>query len=62
MISEMDFNNKLVEARRYLEERVTLLPKLGIILGSGLGTFADLVEEKVVIPYKDISAFSSFHS
>ncbi|HEY8909768.1 MAG TPA: purine-nucleoside phosphorylase [Desulfosporosinus sp.] len=57
MITEMDYNNKLAEARRYLEVRVSLLPKLGIILGSGLGAFAELVEEKVVIPYKDIPHF-----
>lgn len=57
MISEKAQNVKLAEARRYIMEQVPSLPELGIILGSGLGTFADLVEEKVVIPYKDIPHF-----
>ena len=57
MVSEKDFSVKLAEARDYLMERVRMLPELGVILGSGLGAFADLVEEKVVIPYKDIPHF-----
>ena len=57
MISEKNFSTKLAEARDYLMERVGTLPELGVILGSGLGAFADLVQEKVVIPYKDIPHF-----
>ncbi|HZK84830.1 MAG TPA: purine-nucleoside phosphorylase [Desulfosporosinus sp.] len=57
MISEKEYSNKLAEARSYLVERVTVLPDLGVILGSGLGAFAELVEEKVVIPYQDIPHF-----
>lgn len=57
MISEKEYSVKLAEARSYLEERVTVLPELGVILGSGLGAFADLVLEKQVIPYKDIPHF-----
>lgn len=38
-------------------------PRLGIILGSGLGGLADRVEDAVVIPYADIPGFpqSSVH-
>ena len=57
MILDKEYSVKLAEARSYLVERVTVLPKLGVILGSGLGGFANLVEEKVVIPYKDIPHF-----
>jgi len=57
MISEKEYSVKLAEAHSYLEERVTVLPELGVILGSGLGAFADLVLEKQVIPYKDIPHF-----
>ncbi|KAL8559716.1 hypothetical protein ACOMHN_002249 [Nucella lapillus] len=32
-------------------------PKVGIICGSGLGSLADLVTEKTVIPYSQIPAF-----
>ncbi|MDR3586584.1 MAG: purine-nucleoside phosphorylase [Desulfosporosinus sp.] len=57
MISEQEYSVKLAEVRSYLVERVTVLPELGVILGSGLGAFADLVEEKVMIAYKDIPHF-----
>jgi len=57
MILENEYSVKLAEARSYLVERVTVLPELGVILGSGLGAFADLVLEKQVIPYKDIPHF-----
>ena len=32
-------------------------PKVGIVLGSGLGKLADLIQDPIVIPYKDISGF-----
>ncbi|MCQ2174087.1 MAG: purine-nucleoside phosphorylase [Bacteroidales bacterium] len=32
-------------------------PLVGLVLGSGLGQLAELVEDKVVIPYKDIPFF-----
>lgn len=57
MISEKDFSAQLAEARDYLVQRVRILPELGVILGSGLGAFADLVQEKQVISYKDIPHF-----
>ena len=57
MISEKDYSAKLTKARDYLMERVRILPELGVILGSGLGAFADLVRDKQVIRYKDIPHF-----
>ncbi len=57
MISEKDYIAKLTEARDYLKERIRILPELGVILGSGLGAFAELVQDKQVIPYKDIPHF-----
>lgn len=57
MISEKEYSVRLAEARSYLVERITELPDLGVILGSGLGAFADLVQDKQVIPYKDIPHF-----
>ena len=32
-------------------------PAVGIVLGSGLGKLADKIENKTVIPYKDIPGF-----
>ncbi|ODA39222.1 purine-nucleoside phosphorylase [Desulfosporosinus sp. BG] len=57
MISEKEYSTKLAEVLSYLEERIKVVPEFGVILGSGLGAFADLVKEKVVIPYKDIPHF-----
>lgn len=57
MISEKEYSQKLSEARKYITEKVSISPELGIILGSGLGGFADIIDEKVVIPYWEIPNF-----
>ena len=35
----------------------TALPPLGIVLGSGLGAFADEAEDAISVPYADIPGF-----
>lgn len=57
MISEIDYSAKLAETRDYLMKRVKMSPELGVILGSGLGAFAELIQEKQVVPYPDIPHF-----
>ena len=42
------------EAKRYIEERTPLRPSVGVVLGSGLGAFADELTERTDIPYGDI--------
>jgi purine-nucleoside phosphorylase len=42
------------EAKRYLEERTPLRPSIGIVLGSGLGAFADELTERTDISYSEI--------
>lgn len=42
------------DATGYIAGLIKIQPKVGLILGSGLGNLAELVEEAVVIPYKDI--------
>lgn len=37
--------------------RSNFMPKVGIILGSGLGKLVELVEDKTVIPYSEIPGF-----
>jgi purine-nucleoside phosphorylase len=37
-----------------IRSRTSLRPKVGVVLGSGLGDFADAVEEPVVLPYGEI--------
>lgn len=42
----------------YLLKRIQgEMPKLGIIMGTGLGTLSDLIEDKQVIPYSEIPNF-----
>jgi len=49
--------SKLSEAQAYIQSKSKLRPKIGIILGSGLGIYADQIENKVIIPYQDIPHF-----
>jgi purine-nucleoside phosphorylase len=44
----------ILEAKQYLESRTSLRPAIGVVLGSGLGGFADCLAERVEIPYAEI--------
>jgi purine-nucleoside phosphorylase len=44
-------------ATRIIRARTTVEPRIAIVLGSGLGGFADDFEEAVGIPYEDIPGF-----
>jgi len=41
-------------AADYIQARVQTKPKVGMILGSGLGGLADMLEAREVVPYQDI--------
>lgn len=56
-ITEKDYAAKLAEVRHFLMEKVNNQPEMGIVLGSGLGGFAEVMEEAVSIPYRDIPHF-----
>ena len=45
------------EAAAYLANRLQRQPKIAIILGSGLGTLADQIEDQIVVPYVEIPHF-----
>jgi xanthosine phosphorylase len=45
------------EAGQVLADRAGLRPRIGIVLGSGLGQVADAVEGATVIPYSDLPGF-----
>lgn len=40
-----------------IKDRITVTPKVAIVLGSGLGEFAKNVENPTVIPYSEIEGF-----
>lgn len=42
------------EAADYIRQKITIQPTIGLILGSGLGPFADAVEDPIIIPYGEI--------
>lgn len=44
-------------AAKYIEKRIAITPKIGLILGSGLGELADLMTNSTVIEYKSIPHF-----
>lgn len=50
-----------VESAEFIRNKITAagleMPKLAIILGSGLGSYANRLESSVVIPYKEIPHF-----
>lgn len=48
---------KATAAADYIRSLTSVTPRLGIILGSGLGNFASQVEEPTTIPYADIPHF-----
>ncbi len=48
---------KIKEAVRYIEDKVVTKPKIGIILGSGIGELADEIDAEVTIPYDTIPNF-----
>ena len=53
----MDLTKKIMLAAEYIQTRTTLRPSIGLILGSGLGDFADTLEDAVRIPYSEIPNF-----
>jgi len=48
---------QIAEARAFLAKRLPLEPEVGVILGTGLGDFADALDVETVIPYRDIPHF-----
>lgn len=48
---------KIVEAAEYIGARVGKVPKFIVILGSGLGAFADKLEERIEINFSEIPHF-----
>lgn len=49
--------NKIQKTTNFIKKRISTSPTLGIILGSGLGSLVDKIEDKKIIPYKDIPFF-----
>ena len=50
---------KFQESADYIKHRISEIPSIAIVLGSGLGKLADKIENAVVIPYKEIPNFKT---
>ncbi|WP_372654086.1 purine-nucleoside phosphorylase [Halobacteriovorax sp.] len=50
-------NEKLTTAAAYIKKVKPCNPKVGIVLGSGLGDFVNQIENKTIISYDDIPHF-----
>lgn len=53
----MMFYEKVKESADFIRERIDKVPSTGVILGSGLGSLVDKMEDKIIIPYKEIPNF-----
>lgn len=53
----MDIVTKIMNAAQYIRSRITVNPTIGLVLGSGLGDYADTLEDAVRIPYGEIPDF-----
>jgi purine-nucleoside phosphorylase len=54
----MTYFDQVVEAAQFLREKLSgLTPRLGLVLGSGLGAVADTVTNPVFVPYTEIPHF-----
>ena len=54
----MSLREKIAEAKKFIESRSKVKPKIGIIVGTGLGTLAKEIEIKATVPYSDIPHFA----
>src|SRR5690554_1169996 len=48
---------KINEAKNFINTKTSVQPEIGLILGSGLGVLAELIEDAVSIPYEQIPNF-----
>lgn len=53
----MELSSRIHAAAEFIRRRITITPTIGLILGSGLGDFADTLENRVVIPFSEIPDF-----
>src|SRR5947208_2187842 len=53
----MDTAQRLDEAARYIQERASFRPDIALVLGSGLGGLADVLNAEAVLPYEEIPHF-----
>lgn len=53
----MSILQKLEEAKQYIQSKHGATPRIGLVLGSGLGVLGEEVEQPTRVPYSDIPNF-----
>ena len=56
--ASLTFYERVEHAARTIRARITEEPRVALVLGSGLGAFADDIEDAVSIPYEEIQGFA----
>jgi purine-nucleoside phosphorylase len=49
--------SKIIESSQYILSKISTKPRIGMVLGSGLGIYVDQIQNKTIIPYQDIPHF-----
>lgn len=55
------FYDKVLESAEFIKSRIPRAPTVGIVLGSGLGSLVDVMEDKTVLPYRELPGFPQSH-
>lgn len=53
----MDLYERAEKIKNFLAEKISYTPQAAVVLGSGLGSFAEEIEADFEIPYSDIEGF-----
>ena len=53
----MELQQKIAAAAEYILSRIPRQPRVGLVLGSGLGDFADTLDDPIRIPFAEIPGF-----
>ncbi|GFZ99348.1 purine nucleoside phosphorylase [Paenibacillus marchantiophytorum] len=56
-MSDNTMIQKIQEAAAFISKETNIKPQIGLILGSGLGVLADLIEQPIVVDYSRIPHF-----
>ena len=60
-MARADLHARLSYALAWIRGRTDVAPRAGVVLGSGLGGFADRLRNATVIPYGQIPEFPTSH-
>jgi purine-nucleoside phosphorylase len=53
----MNYIERINKAADYIKSNIDFMPEIGIILGTGLGSLTEYIENPIIIDYKDIPEF-----